>query len=55
MYKNYMKNALYLIVEAKLRWADIISCFLIANVIKNNITSSVIYNCMLVGDRIVNE
>ena len=28
---------------------------LLTNVIKNNITSSVIYNCMHVGDRIVKE
>ena len=53
MYKSYKKNALYLATEAKLGK----HCFLpfFASVIKNKITSSVIYiyiyiyiyNCML--------
>ena len=42
MYKSYMKNDLYLAVEAKRMGGQ---CFLplFANVIKNNITSSVIH------------
>ena len=40
-YKSYMKNALNLTTEAN--WVDIVSCPLFSNVIKNNITSSVIH------------
>ena len=45
MYTSDMKNVLNLAVEAKrsCRWADMISCPLIANVIKNNIISSVMH------------
>ena len=45
MYTSYMKNVLNLATEAKrsCRLEDIVSCPLIANVIKNNIISSVIH------------
>ena len=58
MYKSYMKNSMYLAASMKrrsYRWADIVSYPLITNVIKNNITSSVICNCMSVEDWIMNE
>ena len=46
MYKSYMKNALYLATSAILSLGK--HCFLplIANVIKNNITRSVIHICV---------
>ena len=43
MYTSYMKNVLNFAPEANCRWADIVSYPLFANVIKNNITSSVIH------------
>ena len=55
MYTSCMENALYLAAETKLSLGK--HCFLplFANVIKNNITSLVIYNSMPVRDRIENE
>ena len=45
MYTSDMKNALNLTVEAKriLSWANIVSCPLFSNAIKNNITRSIIH------------
>ena len=43
MYKSYMKDVLYLIASAILSLGKHCSCPLFANVIKNKITSSVIY------------
>ena len=42
MYTSNMKNALNLAPEAK-QWAVFVSCLLFANVIKNNIISSVMH------------
>ena len=42
-YTSYMKNVMNLASEAKRRWADFVSCPLFANVIQNNIISSIIH------------
>ena len=55
MYTSVCKNSLYLAALTILSLDKHCFLSLFANVIKNNITSSIIYNCMLVGDQIVNE
>ena len=55
MYTSCMEKDLYLTASAILSLGK--HCFLplFANVIKNNITSSIIYNFMPVEDRMVNK